>query len=251
MKITRYNLAGLPCVEVAPELDRPDLPIVIGLHGWGDWGETYTWLAPWISDSEYRFVFPTARRRVFGALFSWFDLEYKGFFMANLAPQVTRARSLVNNLIDELRGRYKLPADQVAVGGFSVGGMLSLDVGLRYPEKLGGIFSLSGFLVADNDFPTNPYDLETYYNNDRGDLDKVIDEAAQKRLPMLVSHGMFDYMIPTQASRVYYRKLRKAGVPVEFYEFWGGHQITWDELIRLDTFLKHIFKMSPVPAGVR
>lgn len=249
MKITRYTLAGLPCVEVAPAEARPDLPLVIGLHGWGDWGETYTWLTPWISSSDYRFVFPTARRRVFTTLFSWFDLEYKGLFLANLAPQVARARLTVNTLIDELRERYNVPANRVAVGGFSVGAMLGLDVGLHYPEKLGGLFSLSGFLVADNDFPTNPLDLESYYSDDRGDLDSRIALAAEQRLPMLVAHGLFDYMIPSQAGRVYYRKLRKAGVPVEFYEFWGGHQITMDELIRLDSFLASIFKPAPVGAS--
>ncbi|MEI6047055.1 MAG: hypothetical protein WCS37_22145, partial [Chloroflexota bacterium] len=159
MKVTHYQAAGLNCVEVAPIAAKPDLPLVIGLHGWGDWGETYTLFAPLISTTNYRYVFPTGPNHIIGVLFSWFNIEYKGGFLANLAPSIAQARPLIIALIEELRQRYNLPADRVALGGFSLGAMVTLDVGLHYPEKLGGLFSLSGFLAADSDFNlANPMD---------------------------------------------------------------------------------------------
>jgi phospholipase/carboxylesterase len=243
MKITHYKAAGLNCVEIAPDSAKPDLPLVIGLHGWGDWGENYTLFAPLLNVTGYRYVFPTGPVRVLGTLFSWFNLEYKGLFLSNLAPAVASARPLIFNLIKELKQRYNLPAERIALGGFSLGGMVTLDVGLHYPERLAGLFSLSGFLAADSDFNlANPTDLEGYYRRDRGELKKLLAQTAERQVPVLVAHGLFDYMIPTQAGRCYYEQLRAAGVPAELYQFWGSHQITMEELFRLSTFLTKIFK---------
>lgn len=171
MKITRFEAAGFKCIEVAPDdAAGRDLPLFICLHGRGDWGESYVDLAPAISESDYRFIFPTAALAVPGAYFEWFRLDSR-----DIAPGARQAREKVMTLVDELLARYKTPAEQVVLGGFSQGGMMTYEVGLRYPQPLAGLVILSGILLADASFnfmqPLNP---KTYYTQDRGDLKEVL-----------------------------------------------------------------------------
>jgi phospholipase/carboxylesterase len=249
MKIIRYEAAGLQCVELAPDRSAPEIPLVVSLHGMGDWGETSAYFAPLLNTQAYRFVFPTGPRRAPVGLFSWFDLDFQGFGLGNLAPKVAQTLPVICELIDQLRQRYQLPANRVALGGFSLGAMLALETGLAYPEKLGGLFSLSGFLVADNAFNfLNPLDLSSYYKQERGDLRLKLSRAARQGLPVLVAHGIFDFMIPFQAGLSYYNQLETAGIPAEFYPFWGGHYLTIDEFWKLNSFLSQVFS-KPVPAA--
>ena len=76
MKISRYEAAGLKCIEVAPDdAEGRDLPLVVMMHGRGDWGESYVDIAPAISQKDYRFVFPTAPLPLQGAMFEWFRFD--------------------------------------------------------------------------------------------------------------------------------------------------------------------------------
>ncbi|MEI7555548.1 hypothetical protein [Candidatus Chlorohelix sp.] len=245
MNIKRFKAAGLNCVEVSPLFERADMPIVVILHGWGEWGETYSLYTPLINSLEYRFVFPCAPFKVPGALFSWFNLKYDGFFLSNLATQVANARPYVNALLDELKVRYNLPANRIALGGFSVGAMAALDAGIRYPDKLAGLFSLSGFMVADTSFDSsNILNLDNYYANDRGTLGKDLRDFADSNTPTLIAHGIYDFMIPPQAGRAVYKQLKAAGIPTQLYEFIGSHQFTIDEFVTLNYFLKNAFNAA-------
>jgi phospholipase/carboxylesterase len=243
MNIKRFKAAGLNCIEVSPLFEREDLPIVVILHGWGEWGENYSLYAPLINSLEYRFIFPSAPFKVPGVLFSWFNLKYEGGFLSNLAPQVATARSYVTSLLDELKARYNLPANRIALGGFSVGAMAALDTGIRYQDKLAGLFSLSGFMVADTTFDSsNILNLDNYYANDRGTLGEDLQNFASSNTPVLIAHGIYDFMIPAQAGRAVYKQLKAASVPTQLYEFIGSHQFTIDEFVTLNYFLKNAFK---------
>merc|ERR1712113_685000 len=39
-----------------------------------------------------------------------------------------------------------IPAEKIVVGGFSLGGAASIAAGLSYPQKIGGIVSISGWV---------------------------------------------------------------------------------------------------------
>ena len=38
------------------------------------------------------------------------------------------------------------PTEQTVLGGFSQGGLMAIEVGLRYPHRFAGIVSLSGYV---------------------------------------------------------------------------------------------------------
>jgi predicted esterase len=189
MKIERFEAAGLKCIEVVPEQVTGDLPLIIGLHGRGDWGESYVDIGPMISETDYRYIFPTGPLPLEGALYEWFRLE-----SYEIAREAAQARQLIFKLLNELSTKYNSPAPRTFLFGFSQGGMMTLEAGLRYRDSQGkplaGLASLSGLLIADAPFNQNVMlSPASYYGADRGDLKKTLEEAAAAQIPVFIGHG--------------------------------------------------------------
>ena len=240
MQTTRFEVAGFKCVEVSPAGSAGrDLPLVIVLHGRGDWGESFTDLPPILNATDYRYVFPTARLPLPGAMFEWFRFD-----QSNFASASGGARSEVSSLIQALTARYKTPAARTVLGGFSQGGMMTLEVGLRYPQKLAGLMSLSSLLVADArlNLEGGRPDAATYYAQDAALLPMLAEAVRLGQGPVLVAHGTHDPVVPVQAGRGTRDILQQNGIEVEYYEFEGGHQLTPDELDQIRTFLNRVLR---------
>jgi phospholipase/carboxylesterase len=226
MQIERYEAAGIKCVAVVP--DQPgDYPLVVLLHGWGDWGESYIDIGEMLCEEKYRFVFPTGPEEVPGAMNGWFMLDPS---FRNFAKRAAKARPMFNKLMDALLEHYQTPASRTVIGGFSQGGMMTLEAGLRYKSKTGervaALIALSSLLPADDE-ATLP------------ELNQAIAELAQAKTPVFVAHGVYDQVIPVQAGRVSQQILNEAGVPVEYFEFPGYHEMSMDELKQIKNFLSH------------
>jgi phospholipase/carboxylesterase len=237
MIINRFEAAGLNCIEVAPG-DAPgrDLPLFICLHGRGDWGESYLNLVPAISQSDYRYVFPTAPLALAEALFEWFRLD-----SGDISRGARSARATVTTLVNELRERFQTPAHRVVLGGFSQGGMMAFEVGLRYPENLAGLVVLSGMLLTEAPFSfMNPPSPAVYYAQVKADLKEILAEIARRQTPVFIGHGAYDPVVPVTAGRSAAQLLKQAGVPVEYYEFPGQHEISPEELQKVKTFLQRV-----------
>ncbi len=236
MKVNRFEAAGFKCIEVAPENSTGrELPLVVVLHGRGDRGDSFIDVPALINPTDYRFVFPTAGLPLPGAYFEWFRFD-----SLNIGPKATLARVGVTKLLDELRGRFNTTAGRTALAGFSQGGMMTLDVGLRYPQKLAGLVALSSFLVADAPFSwANPGDAQAYYGRDPK-LKSVLATAAAQKVPVFIGHGIYDPVVPVLAGRATRDLLQGAGLPVEYYEFQGGHEFSRDELAKVKAFLSRV-----------
>ncbi|NWJ96322.1 MAG: hypothetical protein HXX20_11100 [Chloroflexi bacterium] len=237
MQINRFEAAGLNCIEVAPDEVNPDLPLLIGLHGRGDWGESYVDLAELISETDYRFIFPNAPLPLPGAFFEWFRFE-----SANLGKEAATTRQTIFQLLEELMARYTTPASRTFLFGFSQGGMMTLEAGLRYRDRdnqrLAGLAVLSGMLLADAPFQASRQtSLASYYASDKGDLKAVLAAAAADQIPLFAAHGIYDPVIPVGAGRSTREVLQQAGLVVEYYEFQGEHQIILPEIQFLRQFI--------------
>jgi len=120
-------------------------------------------------------------------------------------PGVQRSRNMLFELIEAQRVAGFRP-DQIILGGFSQGCLMSIDVGLRYPYRLGGIIGISGYVC---------------------DPDKLLKElspvAMQQRL--LMTHGTLDPLIPFTTVRMQVNLLKSAGLRIEWHEFMKPHTI--------------------------
>jgi phospholipase/carboxylesterase len=172
--------------------------LMIVLHGLGDSIEGYRWWPealrlPWLNH-----LLVNAPDEYYGG-YSWFD------YPDGIAPGILRSRKMLFTLLDDLRTKG-FPTDQITLGGFSQGCLMTIDVGLRYPRRFAGLVGISGWVF---------------------ELEKTVKElsavAQQQRL--LITHGTSDPVIPIERTRPQIPPLKAAGLNVEWREFAKVHTI--------------------------
>jgi phospholipase/carboxylesterase len=126
-----------------------------------------------------------------------------------MAPGVLRSRKLLVQLLDDLHARG-FPPEQITLGGFSQGSLMTVDAGLRYPHKLAGLVGISGWI----------FELEAT-------LKELSPVAREQRL--LVTHGQFDPIIPFAPACEQVMQLKAAGLRVEWREFAKDHTIAGEQ----------------------
>src|SRR5271170_1674225 len=183
--------------EFIPAADKNSRRLMVMLHGLGDSIEGYRWWPEAMDLPWMNYLLVNGPDEYYGG-FSWFDIN-------DLPPGVQRSRKLLFDLLDDLRAK-NYPAEQITLGGFSQGCLMTIDVGLRYPHKLAGLVGISGWVF---------------------EIDKLLKElspvAKQQRL--LVTHGAFDPLIPFDKVREQIQSLKAAGLDVEWREFPKAHTI--------------------------
>jgi phospholipase/carboxylesterase len=184
--------------EFIPAPETGSRYLMITLHGLGDSIEGYRWLPeamnlPWLNH-----LLVNAPDEYYGG-YSWYD------YAGDMAPGVKRSRQMLFELMDDRR-KQGWPTEKTLLGGFSQGCLMSLDAGLRYPHKLAGIVGISGYV---------------------SEPEKLVSELSPfaRQLPVLMTHGTFDPVIPIEATRPQMNLLKKAGVNVEWHEFAKPHTI--------------------------
>ncbi len=118
-------------------------------HGYGGDGKDISLLAGYWRNylPETIFICPDAPEKcaVSSSGFQWFDL------MDQTQDQIL-AKSLVaeiklNKLIDEVKERNSLNSNQIGIGGFSQGCMISLQTGIKRKDKVKCIVGYSGKII--------------------------------------------------------------------------------------------------------
>ena len=192
--------------EFIPAADKSSRRLVVVLHGLGDSIEGWRWLPGALNLPGLNYLLVNAPDEYYGG-YSWFD--YPG----DIAPGIHRSRQLLFELLDDLRAK-DFPADQITLGGFSQGCLMSLETGLHYPHRLAGIVGISGWV----------FDIEKLIR----DLTPV---AKSQRL--LSTHGHFDPLLPFAEAREQARKLEAAGLNIAWHEFAKEHTIHGEEEIAI------------------
>jgi phospholipase/carboxylesterase len=188
--------------ELIPAAEKNSRHLMVLLHGLGDSIEGWRWLPPTLALPRLNFLLVNAPDDYCGG-FSWFD------YPDNLAPGILRSRKLLFKLLDDLRARG-FPPEQITLGGFSQGGLMAVDVGLRYPHRLAGLIDVSGWV----------FEIEKL-------LLELSPVAREQRL--LITHGPFDPIIPFEPVREQAQTLKAAGLRVEWHEFPKAHAIYGEE----------------------
>jgi phospholipase/carboxylesterase len=108
-------------------------------------------------------------------------------------------------MLDDLEARFEVRPEQLVIGGFSQGAMLACDVLLKSPRRFAGLAVLSGSLVAEHEW--------------------VPLMGKCHGMPVLVSHGKSDPILPYALAERLRERFVEAGADVEFVPFNGGHGI--------------------------
>lgn len=218
-------------VEIPPK--SPHRYSIIWLHGLGADGHDFEGIVPELGLSDdlgIRFCFPNAPVRpvtVNGgmAMRAWFDIVDMSLVRQVDKAGILESSSMLLTMIDREIDRG-LQSEQILIAGFSQGGVIALDAGLRCRHKLAGILALSTYL------PTLP-ELETELSE------------ANRSVPILMAHGTHDNVIARQFGKASCEALTSMGYPVDWREYPMGHSVSLEEIGDIAKFIRKCFNFSP------
>src|ERR1017187_10156582 len=124
---------------------------IIWLHGLGADGEDFVPVAEEMSlPAAVRYIFPHAPKQpvtINGGFVmrSWYDIVAPAIHAQQDAKGIRASQAEIEKLITQEKQRG-IAAGNIFLAGFSQGGAIVLQTGLRHAEKLGGILALSTFL---------------------------------------------------------------------------------------------------------
>jgi len=208
---SRLDLAGLTTRIVGPA-DATTTCVLF--HGFGAPGDDLVSLAGALG-GPVRFVFPAAPLELgglYGDSRAWWMIDMARLERDRSAATDRRnevpdglpaAREQVLRLLDQLEAQF--PADRIVLGGFSQGAMLALDVALHRAAPPAGLILMSGTLIAHAVWQPRM--------------------ASLAGVPVMLSHGRQDGLLPFPMAEVLRDQLTAAGASVDWQPFSGGHEI--------------------------
>jgi phospholipase/carboxylesterase len=207
----RANTLSLTHLAAEPreQSDGPP-PLLLLLHGVGSNEEDLFGLAPYL---DARFIIVSARAPVVlgPGSYGWFQIELTPEGMVADIGQAKRSLGLLPGLIDELIEAYEADEARIYVAGFSQGAMMSLALLLTRPEKLAGVVAMSGRL------PTQA-------------LGPAPDRKALAEKPVLITHGVYDPVLPVEEGRAAREYLEALPVKLTYREYPMGHEVSLESL---------------------
>jgi phospholipase/carboxylesterase len=203
---------------------------IIWMHGLGADGNDFV---PIVKELDLegcpgiRFVFPHAPMLEVtingGRLMpAWFDISSSEFGRDDDEKSLRSSQVDINALIEREKERG-IATDKILLAGFSQGCAMTFQTGLRYPEKLGGLIGLSGYLP-----------LESSFEAERSE--------ANKNTPIYYGHGRGDQVIPIERAQQSLALLQKHGYDVEWHEYNMPHSVCMEEITDISNFLKRVLK---------
>jgi len=174
-----------------------------------------------------RFIFPQAPMRPITinnrqVMPGWYDIAMAELHRKPDESGVRQSQACVDELIVREIGRG-IPADKIILAGFSQGGAIALQTGLRHREALGGIMALSTYLTLD---------------------DSLAAEAsiANANVPILMAHGTQDPIVPLALAVSSRTKMEARGYKIEWREYPMPHSVCMEEIEEISAWIQARFK---------
>jgi len=199
---------------------------IIWLHGLGADGEDFVPLAEEMSlPVAVRYIFPHAPKQpvtINGGFVmrAWYDIVADDINAQQDARGIRASQAEIEKLIAREKSRG-IAAGNIFLAGFSQGGAVVLQTGLRHEERLGGMLALSTYLPL---------------------ADTLIDEAghAAKTTPIFMAHGQADPIVPYSLGKSSAEKLRDLGCRLEWKEYAMEHSVCMEEVGDIGAWLAGI-----------
>jgi phospholipase/carboxylesterase len=114
-----------------------------------------------------------------------------------------------------------IPARRIVLAGFSQGGAIALQTGLRHAERLAGILALSTYLPL-----AETVDVEA--------------GPANRDVPIMMMHGTQDQLILLERASFSRRTLEELGYPVEWRQYRMQHAVCAEEIADIGAWLRRV-----------
>lgn len=220
------NTDALQAVELQTHPKPPNT--VIWLHGLGADGYDFV---PVVRELDAlkappaRYVFPHAPTRPVTinngmVMRAWYDILGVDLVRREDETGVRASQTLVEAMIEREVARGT-PRSRIVLAGFSQGGAITLQAGLRQAEPLAALLALSTYLP-----------LASVFEAERA--------AASQRVPIFMAHGRSDPVIPLVRATASRDALQRAGHPLEWHEYDMPHSVCEQEICDIAAFLQRV-----------
>ncbi len=215
--------------------DKPDVSI-IWMHGLGADGNDFV---PIVNELDLagappiRFIFPHAPMRPVTinngyVMRAWYDVslgDLEGDSRKADERGVRESQAAIEALIAREAGRG-VAHENVLLAGFSQGGAMALQTGLRHARRLAGVMALSTYLPLAESFP---------------------EEAAppNAKTPVFMAHGTLDPVVPHAMGSKSRELLVSLGYDVEWHEYPMQHSVCLEEMEHIGTWLRKVLPKRP------
>jgi phospholipase/carboxylesterase len=198
---------------------------VIWLHGLGADGNDFAPLADEIElPVAVRYIFPHAPMMPVSinagyVMRAWYDISDAAIRREDEAG-VRASQQLVEGLLAREKSRGTA-ANRIVLAGFSQGGAIALQAGLRHAERLAGIMALSTYMPL---------------------ADTLAAEAnpANREVPIFMAHGTADPMIAYARATASRDLLLQQGYALEWHEYRMQHAVCPQEIADIGVWLRRV-----------
>jgi len=211
----------LEAIEI--ETGKDPTTSIIWLHGLGADGNDFATIVPELDlpKEAIRFVFPHAPVQpvtINGGMRmrAWYDIA-DGANRREDERGVRASQALVETLIGREKKRGTKAA-RIVLAGFSQGGAIALQTGLRHPERIAGIMALSTYVPVGGKLPAEA-------------------RAANRDVPIFMAHGSHDPIVPLARAEHSRELLQSLGYPLEWREYGMPHSVCPEELADIGAWL--------------
>jgi phospholipase/carboxylesterase len=208
---------------------------VIWLHGLGADGWDFLPVVrelPLPEDMALRFIFPHAPERPVTinnghVMRGWYDIKMNDIARLPDEGGIRESQAQVEQLIAREKARG-MASSKVVLAGFSQGGAIALQAGLRYAEGLAGIIALSTYLPLEETLAAEA-------------------AAANKATPIFMGHGLEDPIVPLRLAELSKAKLETAGYDVTWHTWPMPHAVCAEEIEEISAFLARVLGGGDAP----
>ena len=204
---------------------------IIWLHGLGADGDDFVSIAEEMSlPVAIRYLFPHAPKQpvtINGGLVmrAWYDIAAFNVNAKQDVEGIRASQAAIEALIAQEKQRG-IVADNIFLAGFSQGGAIALHTGLRHKSRLGGILSLSSYLLQ----------VETLSSEA---------SAAALDIPIFMAHGNSDQVVTYTRGIDSADELKKRGYQVDWHQYSMQHSVCPEEVRDIQTWLTHKLNTKP------
>ena len=184
-------------------------PLIVAIHGYGDhmgaYVSTNSQLCPEGAIGLYpESPFPFENEGKIGwTWWLWADSA------SGMSQQSTKEQSInwILFCVDRVKAKYRVDTNAMFLFGFSQGGMLTYEIGVRYPERFRGLIPAGGLL---------DYEFDSLHQFD----------TLCRHLPLRALHGAYDDVVEFSSDQASNDTLRNRGMPAELLRYPARHELT-------------------------
>lgn len=215
----------VPHIEIHPR--SPAKHTIIWLHGLGADGNDFAPIVPELhlpAALGVRFIFPHAPIRPVTInngyeMRAWYDIASLAIAGQVDHAGIAESNAFVHDLIEKEVARG-ISTENIMLAGFSQGAVIALTTGLTYPERLGGIMALSGYLPPEA-------------------LQKA--HVANQSTPLFLAHGQDDPVVPFMLGEAALTALKAAGYAVEWHAYPMPHSVCPAEINDISLWIQRVW----------